>query len=1462
MNNSSAFDGTGGIYMNTGTGSITNCTFTGNTSGNDYGGAIYWLNGTLTIDQSTFTDNSSTAGGGAIFAAAEGINTPVNITRSTFIGNSAPAGGALYLAQSSGATTITATNSLFLNNTASADGAVAAFYPNGTTNTLNLINSSFYGNSVTGSGATGLFSGGTSRVNITNSILYGDHTPNVFSQASPVTSSSVQFSDVEGSGFAGVNGNISADPLYVKPGGGDLHILSTSPAIGAGTIGADIPAVDFDGNPRGNPPDMGAFEGAPTHFGISAPATATAGNAFTFTVTAEDIDNNPIINYGGTVHFTSSDGSAVLPADTTLTDGVGTFSATLDTAGGQTIAAADTVTSGLTGTSNTVTVSPGATTQLLVTVPDPAVSYSNYTTTVTAEDAFHNQTNYNGTVTFTSSDPSFINPGPLTLSNGIGSENGAALKTAGTQTVTATDTVNPSITGTATTTVVPGPMTGLGISWPDNATTGVPTSITVYARDLFGNVIPNYTGTVHFSSSDPNATLPADTTLTNGIGTFNVTFNTDGNQTITVTDTSNPSFTATTDQIVVIGLVTHLGVTAAPTTTPAGSQIQVTVAALDASDNEVSGYNGTIHFTSSDTAAGLPADQVGNGAYAVILSTVGSQTITVTDTADSSINGTSNLVTVTPAAATQFAISAPATVTAGTPFTFTVTALDPFGNVATGYTGTVHFDSTNGTASLPADATLTNGTGTFTATLNTAGIQTITATDTASSFSDTSGSITVTPVVTPRTADLAINATSIVIGGTGFDPDKANDSVTFSDGAAGTVTAATPTSLTIAFSTPPTGPGSLTVVVTTNTVDSGSPVQIATVIGIPTANAQSVNVSENTATAVTLTGTDPDAPPLPLTYTVTTNPTHGTLTGTAPNLTYTPDAGYFGPDSFQFTDANGTLTSAPATVTLTDIGTPAANAQSVTTAEGVAAAITLTGSDPNTPPRSLTYTVTVNPAHGTLSGTAPNLTYTPDAGYFGPDSFQFTDTNGTLTSTPATVTLTVVGTPTATAQSVTTAVGTATAVTLTGSDPNTPPRAMTYIVTANPVHGTLSGTAPNLTYTPDAGYFGTDSFQFKVNNGTADSIPATVSLAVINSPTADDQSVTLAEGGNAAITLTGADSNVPPLPLTYTVTVAPAHGTLSGTAPDLTYTPDAGYFGPDSFQFTDTNGTVTSTPAAVTFTVVGTPTANAQTVTTGLGTAAAVTLTGTDPNTPPLSLTYTITANPTHGTLSGTAPDLTYTPDAGYFGPDSFQFTDTNGTATSTPAAVTFTVVGIPTANAQTVTTAQGTAAAVTLTGTDPNTPPLSLAYTVTTGPSHGTLSGTAPDLTYTPDAGYFGPDSFQFTDTNGTTTSAPATVSLTIVGTPTATAQTETTAEGTAVAVTLTGTDPNTPPQSLTFTVTTGPAHGTLTGTGADLTYTPDAGYFGPIRSSSPTPTAPPPVPPPRCPSPSSARPPRPPRQ
>ena len=183
----------------------------------------------------------------------------------------------------------------------------------------------------------------------------------------------------------------------------------------------------------------------------------------------------------------------------------------------------------------------------------------------------------------------------------------------------------------------------------------------------------------------------------------------------------------------------------------------------------------------------------------------------------------------------------------------------------------------------------------------------------------------------------------------------------------------------------------------------------STGITVPTASEQTLAVGFGVAKAVTLTGVDTNSPPSPLTFAVSSSPSHGTLTGTVPNLTYTPAIGYSGVDSFTFRCTNGfNLTSAPATITLNVApGMPLAASQAVTVPVDTATNITLVGSDPDVPPLPLSFAVQVIPQHGTLSGTAPNLIFTPTPGYEGPDSLTFTVSNGANISAPGFVSINV-----------------------------------------------------------------------------------------------------------------------------------------------------------------------------------------------------------------------------------------------------------------------------------------------------------------------------------------------------------------------------------------------------------------------------------------------------------------------
>jgi predicted secreted protein len=289
------------------------------------------------------------------------------------------------------------------------------------------------------------------------------------------------------------------------------------------------------------------------HFSVSAPTTAEAGTAFNMTVTALDPSNNVMTGYTGTVHFTSTDSMAVLPADATLTNGTGTFSASLDTAGNQTITATDTATAAITGTTSTIGVSAATTgTHFVVSAPSATTAGTAFNLTVTAQDPFNNvATGYSGTVHFTSTDAAAVLPADATLTNGTGVFN-ATLATVGNQTITATDTVTASITGTtAPTTVSAGAATHFSLNTPTTVTTGASLPITVTALDSFNNTDTAFAGTVHFTSTDGSAVLPADSTLSNGAGTFSAALETPGNQTITATDTVTPAITGSSGSIAV-----------------------------------------------------------------------------------------------------------------------------------------------------------------------------------------------------------------------------------------------------------------------------------------------------------------------------------------------------------------------------------------------------------------------------------------------------------------------------------------------------------------------------------------------------------------------------------------------------------------------------------------------------------------------------------------------------------------------------------------------------------------------------------------------------------------------------------------------------------------------------------------------------------------------------------------------
>ncbi len=280
-----------------------------------------------------------------------------------------------------------------------------------------------------------------------------------------------------------------------------------------------------------------------------------------------------------------------------------------------------------------------------------------------------------------------------------------------------------------------------------------------------------------------------------------------------------------------------------------------------------------------------------------------------------------------------------------------------------------------------------------------------------------------------------------------------------------------------------------------------------------------------------------------------------------------------------------------------------------------------------------------------------------------------------------------------------------------------------------------------------------------------------VSINVVSAPVANSQSVSVPyESAGKTITLS-ASGGIPPYTYTYAQT---GNGTVTGTAPNVTYKPNAAFTGADPFTFfvVDSNGKQSNT-ATVSITVnPATPcVAQAVNLTIPYGTIEPVALNATGAT--PYTFIYT---QPTSGSVSGTYPNITYAPNTGFSGSDNFTYTCTNpGNAAGPSAAVNITVLapGNPIAQNLSTTVPYGAPATTSLNATG-GVPPYN--YTVVTAPTSGTLSATQGPLSslpaYTPKAnvtcgtqlGQCAADSFTYfvTDSLGhTSNTATATISV-----------------------------------------------------------------------------------------------------
>jgi hypothetical protein len=433
----------------------------------------------------------------------------------------------------------------------------------------------------------------------------------------------------------------------------------------------------------------------------------TAGSQFTISaLRATDQFFNVVTAYTGakTLSYSGPGGSSSTYT-TSVTFASGVSSTTLNTTLTRAQTTSITVTDGgqYGYASSTVTVNANSFTKMQILVPgetadagsasgksgtpNAQVAGSGFTVTVNAVDAYWNLVSSTNTVGITTSDANDTHPLNAALVGGTKNFT-VTFKTAGSSTVTATNISDGSKTAdtSPSITVNPGAFTKLQIlapgesaapgtvtgktGSPSTQTAGTPFNVTINAVDANWNLVNTVSDNVGITSSDGNATLPGNNTLSSGTQTFAVTLRTAGSATVTATDITDPLKSAhTTPSISVIaGAFTKLqilvpgesaspgsgtGKTGTPDVQTAGIPLNVTVNAVDADWNLVNSVTDVIAITSSDGGATLPSNAAlvaGTGTRSITFSTAGTFTVTASDVTDpGKSSNTSPSITVNPA---------------------------------------------------------------------------------------------------------------------------------------------------------------------------------------------------------------------------------------------------------------------------------------------------------------------------------------------------------------------------------------------------------------------------------------------------------------------------------------------------------------------------------------------------------------------------------------------------------------------------------------------------------------------------------------------------------------------------------------------------------------------------------------------------------------------------------------------
>ncbi|HTF96068.1 MAG TPA: retention module-containing protein [Cellvibrio sp.] len=991
----------------------------------------------------------------------------------------------------------------------------------------------------------------------------------------------------------------------------------------------------------------------------------------------------------------------------------------------------------------------------------------------------------------------------------------------GSDSFTYTISDNNGGTSTATVNVTVTPVNDVPVANDDSVTVNEDDSVTIAVRgndtDADGNPL-----TVTAVTQGANGSVVIDAITGNPIYTPNAGFNGSDSFTYTIGDNNGGTSTAT------------VNVTVTPVNdVPVANDDSVTVneddsvnIAVRSNDTDADGHPLTVTAVTQGTNGSVVIDAItGNPIYTPNAGFNGSDsfTYTISDGNGGTATATVN-VTVTPVNDAPVANDDSVTVNEDDSVVVAVRGndTDADGNpltvtaVTQGANGSVVIDAITGNPIYTPNAGF-NGSDSFTYTIS----------DNNGGTSTATVNVTVTPVNDAPVANddsVTVNEDdSVVVAVRGNDTDADGNPLTVTAVTQGTNGSVVIDAITgNPIYTPNAGfNGSDSFTYTISDGNGGTAtatvnVTVTPVNDAPVANDDSVTVNEDDSVVVAVRGNDTDADGNPLTVTAVTQGTNGSvvidaITG---NPVYTPNAGFNGSDSFTYTisDNNGGTSTATVNVTVTPVNdVPVANDDSVTVNEDDSVTIAVRSNDTDADGNPLTVTAVTQGANGSvvIDAITGNPIYTPNAGFNGSDSFTYTisDNNGGTATATVNVTVAPVNdAPVAVVDTINVIEGGtssslasgATSVLANDSDPEND--TLSAILVTGPQHGSLTLNADGtFTYVHNGSETTADSFQYRANDGTANSNIVTVNIVIAPQNDAPQTNAAIASGNeDTLIPLTLSGSDVDGTVTGFVIKSLPANSVLysdiSMTSPialgdlvsgSIYFMPNANWNGNTNFTFAarDNGGLEDPTPATASITVnpmpdaavLGAGTGSVKEDTPAQSSASGI-LTINDPDAGQAVFIAQTNVAGTYGSFSVNASGAwAYNLDntkpgvqslkEGEIRSEVFNVQSQDGTSTT----VTITVTGtndLPVANADTASMTQGGVLTLTpaqLLGNDTDLDADALTLASVGNASSGTVSIVSGNVQFTPAPGFSGPASFTYTVSDGHGT-ATGTVSVTVL--------------------------------------------------------------------------------------------------